>query len=107
MRMQRNSTNMKMMKKIISTLLSLPASFVFAHASEPTLAIEGDQSTGKASPMLYGLITEEINHCYDGGLYAELVRNRAFQDEGKNPAHWWVVQGANAVATIALDRTQP
>ena len=28
------------------------------------------------SPRLYGLMTEEINHCYDGGLYAELIRNR-------------------------------
>ena len=26
-------------------------------------------------------MTEEINHAYDGGLYAELVRNRAFLDD--------------------------
>jgi len=25
------------------------------------------------------LMTEEINHSYDGGLYAELIRNRIFK----------------------------
>ena len=29
----------------------------------------------------YGLMTEEINHAYDGGtLLAELIQNRTFQD---------------------------
>jgi len=40
------------------------------------------------SPSLYGLMTEEINYSYDGGLYGELVRNRAFLDDPKQPAHW-------------------
>ena len=30
--------------------------------------------------MLYGLMTEEINYSYDGGLYAEMVRNRTPQE---------------------------
>ena len=25
-------------------------------------------------------MTEEINHSYDGGLFAELIQNRTFQD---------------------------
>ena len=29
--------------------------------------------------MLYGLMTEEINYAYEGGLYAELIRNRSFK----------------------------
>jgi len=32
------------------------------------------------SPMLYGIFFEDINHAADGGLYAELVRNRSFED---------------------------
>ena len=48
-------------------------------------------------------MTEEINHAYDGGLYAELVRNRAFLDDAAAPAHWSVVQGDGAAAAIALD----
>ena len=29
---------------------------------------------------MYGVFYEEINHAGDGGLYAELVRNRSFMD---------------------------
>ena len=32
------------------------------------------------SPSLYGLFFEDINRAGDGGLYAELLRNRAFDD---------------------------
>ena len=38
--------------------------------------------------MLYGLMTEEINHSYDGGLYGELIQNRAFKDNGRTTPHW-------------------
>jgi alpha-N-arabinofuranosidase len=42
--------------------------------------------------MLYGLMTEEINHSYDGGLYAELIRNRIFKDNPTKPEGWSLVQ---------------
>src|SRR5450759_4966736 len=45
----------------------------------PVLQIKADQVTTKVSPMLYGLMTEEINYSYEGGLYGELIRNRAFK----------------------------
>ena len=32
------------------------------------------------SPNLYGIFFEEINHAGDGGLYAELVQNRGFEE---------------------------
>jgi alpha-N-arabinofuranosidase len=51
-------------------------------------------------------MTEEINHSYDGGLYAELIRNRAFLDDAASPAHWSAVHGDGAGATIALDPSQ-
>lgn len=33
------------------------------------------------APKLYGLMHEDISHSGDGGIYAELLRNRAFQGE--------------------------
>ena len=57
--------------------------------------------------MLYGLMTEEINHSYDGGLYAELIRNRAFKDDARRPVHWSVVKSAGADGQIALDTQDP
>jgi alpha-N-arabinofuranosidase len=37
-------------------------------------------------PRLYGIFYEEINHAGDGGLYAELIRNRGFEDAKLPPA---------------------
>jgi alpha-L-arabinofuranosidase len=49
-------------------------------AETPVLEIKADKVKGKVSPYLYGLMTENINYCYDGGLYAEMVRNRNFKE---------------------------
>jgi alpha-L-arabinofuranosidase len=76
-------------------------------AAAPTITIDASTAAGKVSPLLYGLMTEEINHSYDGGLYAELIRNRAFLDDTVSPAHWSAVHADGAAAAIALDTSQP
>lgn len=76
-------------------------------AAEPTVRIDATKAAGPVSPMMYGLMTEEINHSYDGGLYAELIHNRAFLDDRKEPTHWSAVQVGESAATIKLDPTQP
>ena len=45
------------------------------------------------SPLGYGLIFEDINHSGDGGIYAELIQNRAFQNATIPP--WTGVNGAS------------
>src|SRR5262249_46494507 len=77
-----------------------------AHAA-PSLVINAAKPTGNVSPTLYGLMTEEINYSYDGGLYGEAIRNRAFLDDAKDPVHWTVFQQGNGTAAIALDPQQP
>lgn len=54
------------------------------------------------SSSLYGHMTEEINYSYDGGLYGELVRNRAFRDDAQKPVSW---EAVGEGSTIALERT--
>ena len=76
-------------------------------AAGPTVTIDTASPAGKVSPLFYGLMTEEINHAYDGGLYAELVRNRAFLDDAAAPAHWSLVQADGSAATMALDPKEP
>jgi len=96
------------MNRLFSTLLVLLAlSVSAAFAADTALVVDVDQAIGRVSPMHYGLMTEEINHSYDGGLYAELVQNRAFLDNPEKPVHWSVVQGPGATATIALDHSEP
>ena len=84
---------------VLSLALLLGATFT--RAATPTIAIDASSPTGKVSPLLYGLMTEEINHAYDGGLYAELVQNRAFLDDAASPVHWSPVHAEGGAATIA------
>lgn len=77
-----------------------------ATVAAPTLAINAARPGVKVRPMLYGLMTEEINYSYDGGLYGELIRNRTFKDSDKEPSHWSSVQTGGG-AGIYLDTTQP
>jgi alpha-N-arabinofuranosidase len=56
------------------------------HAADamPTLEIEAGQATARVSPMFHGLMTEEINFSYEGGIYGELIRNRSFKADAVN-----------------------
>ena len=51
----------------------------FAQSNLPVVHIQADKVTAKMPPAFYGLMTEEINYSYEGGLYGELIRNRAFK----------------------------
>jgi len=90
------------MKKI-AVLLIYATAAIACLAASPTFMVDASHPVGKVSPALYGLMTEEINHSYDGGLYAELIRNRAFLDDTNAPVHWSVVNDDSSAATIALD----
>src|SRR5678810_73088 len=68
--------------------------FIFPNVNAQTtkLTLDLTRPGANVSPMLYGLMTEEINHAYDGGLYAELIRNRIFKDNKTTPEAWSLVQ---------------
>lgn len=111
---------------IILSCISAVGILKAAETSKPTpmLQIKADQVNAKVSPMFYGLMTEEINYCYDGGLYAELIRNRIFKEtpirrgrRGGGEAspeqrtdglmYWEVVQTGGGAASMSQDKTQP
>ena len=74
-----------------------------ARAQSPSLSIEVDHPTAKVNPMFNGLMTEEINFSYDGGLYAELIRDRAI-GSGRRPLFYWTsVAHGESVVDVALD----
>ena len=91
------------MKKLVPFLTYAASAALLAAA--PSFTVDAGHPSGKVSPRLYGLMTEEINHCYDGGLYAELIRNRAFLEDARTPVHWSAVSDEGSGAAIALDAT--
>ena len=47
---------------------------------EEELVINLQEKGAEVAPSMYGIFFEEINHAGDGGLYAELVKNRSFEE---------------------------
>ena len=69
---------MNLMKKalllIIYTLTAVVAS------AQITIDVDANDRGPQISPTHYGIFFEDINHAADGGIYAELIRNRSFED---------------------------
>lgn len=87
---------------IFLAVCTLPASLM---AQAPSLNIQVDHPTAKVSPMLYGLMTEEINFSYDGGVYAELVRDRTIGTGWQALTHWTMVARGSSVVEVSADET--
>ena len=69
--------------KTLHQNLSLPAlALLLGACSQPEAQINIDaaQRGAEVPSSLYGIFFEEINHAGDGGLYAELIQNRGFED---------------------------
>jgi len=64
--------------------------------------VEADKLGPRVSPTLYGIFFEEINLAGDGGLYAELIRNRSFEESTK-PVHWKFVKEGVADGEMSID----
>ena len=67
------------MKKILVTTTMLCLGIAATAQTEP-IRIDLAQRGAVVSPDLYGIFFEEINHAGDGGLYAEMVQNRGFEE---------------------------
>ena len=75
------------------------------NGSAAQLTIHPGQPLHPVSPMLYGMMTEEINHAFDGGLYPELINNRTFRWVWRGAEHWNLVLNGNAAATFTQDKS--
>lgn len=60
------------------TIVTIVTSFHLNAQNVAIIQIQANEVISKVNPLFYGLMTEEINYSYDGGLYAELIRNRTF-----------------------------
>jgi alpha-L-arabinofuranosidase len=91
-----------------------------------TITVRADQPGATISPLLYGIFFEEINRAGDGGIYAEMLADRSFEDAGHvlfdaarrkeigaeevaretaRPMSWSLVASGNVAGSMALDRS--
>ncbi len=78
-----------------------------AQAQTPAahLTIAPNDIVTPVSPTLYGMMTEEINHAFDGGLYAQMVQNRTFRGTWSGIEHWDLVRHGEGQASMAMDKS--
>src|SRR4051812_36507940 len=89
--------------KFLLMMLAVLGVTALVAAQQPvTLTVRVDQPGPKIDPIFYGLMTEEINFSYDGGLYAELIRNRTFRDNPDTPVNWSMVKYGGGDGAISL-----
>jgi alpha-L-arabinofuranosidase/regulation of enolase protein 1 (concanavalin A-like superfamily) len=72
-----------------------------------TLDIDGDGAGASISDTMFGIFYEDINYAADGGLYAELVRNRSFEFNSSDRSGWngftgWQVLDRSGLGTTGV-----
>lgn len=77
-------------------LAALLASSLAANA-QVKINVDAANPGIKVSPNLYGIFFEDINHAADGGLYAELISNRSFEDSD-NAIPTWRTSASNGAS---------
>ncbi|OXB07063.1 alpha-L-arabinofuranosidase C-terminal domain-containing protein [Flavobacterium pectinovorum] len=60
------------------TICMLLSSF-YVNAQKTILEVDATKTITKIQPTMFGLFFEDINFAADGGLYAELIKNRSFE----------------------------
>ena len=80
------------MKKLFSTLIALSAILCATAQNAPhRFDVNTRKAGAEIASTMYGIFFEDVNFAADGGLYAELIKNRSFEF----PDHYmgWKVYG--------------
>lgn len=86
------------MKQLVTTIL-LPCALTVQ--AQYLMTVDVARPTAKIQPTMYGIFLGGINFGADGGLYAELVKNRSF--EFPQPFVGWVPFGNVIVQDVQPD----
>ncbi|MFV5687632.1 alpha-L-arabinofuranosidase C-terminal domain-containing protein [Flavobacterium sp. ZT3R25] len=63
------------------TLCGLLLNGIYVNAQKTNLEVNIANTITKIQPTMYGAFFEDINFAADGGLYAEMIKNRSFEFE--------------------------
>ncbi|MBQ0034215.1 MAG: carbohydrate binding domain-containing protein [Bacteroidales bacterium] len=90
------------MKKLLIAALALLAlaSCSTQPAPEGAICIDVKHPVCQVNPDMYGIFFEDINYAADGGLYAELVKNRSFEFPDR-------LMGWTAEGNVSVTETSP
>ena len=86
---------------------ALGAAAISQLAGPGQLSVDAGQRGPAINPTQFGEFLEEINHSADGGLYAELIRNRDLKESASSPVAWSEIGAPGTDASVSLDSSQP
>src|SRR4051794_6038465 len=70
-----------MAKSDLLLMFALTLLFTSVNAQQKaTITIDANKLGARVSPDLHGIFFEEISHAGEGGIYAELIQNRGFEE---------------------------
>ena len=69
---------MKLHKALMSALV-LSAGMALNAQNTHQMVVQTNKVGAEIKPTMYGLFFEDINYGADGGLYAEMIKNRSFE----------------------------
>ena len=106
----RQKPNRNRAKTFFYPVLFFAAFLVFAQpAIAQDLTIQVNKPGASIAPTMWGIFFEDINMAADGGLYAELVKNRSFEFD--NPLMGWtehsLVPGNGSVLVLNQSAEKP
>lgn len=84
------------MKKSFLSLFFMGAISLTSFAQDYTFVVDAKKPGVAINPDMYGIFFEDINFAADGGLYAELIKNRSF-DFTDAPLTGWTTYGKVSV----------
>lgn len=61
------------------TLCGALLTSMYTSAQKNNLQVDASKTITKIQPTMYGVFFEDINFAADGGLYAEMIKNRSFE----------------------------
>lgn len=81
-----------MLKRCFFTVIATFSLLNVMAQKNTTIAVNPDKIIAKVQPEMWGVFFEDINMGADGGIYAELIKNRSF--EFYKPLMGWAIQGS-------------
>ena len=70
----------RLLLPLAALILVMVFSLSVLAADSGRIVVQVDKPGARIDPMFYGIMTEEINFSYEGGLYGELIQNRIFRN---------------------------
>src|SRR6187200_3073026 len=95
-------------KKLVAVLFLTALLFpcIINAQQKDKIIVRANQPIAEIQPTMWGIFFEDINLGADGGIYAELVKNRSF--EFKSPMIGWTVKQNkfNEGSALVINRQQ-